>query len=535
MNSHLFSLLKIEILKFFSSFNTKGKKARQTPLLYIFLLVGLGALGMSFLYSWLFIAPFVKSEVDPSPAINLFAGITSMFIFMTSLNQARTIYIGEDYDILATLPFRKREIVGAKIISLYLIELSFSLLVMLPHGIMMIVIAHNITYFFISILLAFTIPIVPIALAIFISLLITMATSRFKSANVVFTILYTVFIVAIVAMTALFNNMKDAEAATGFSNIGNVLKWVNPSYYLVELSFGGNWYLLLIYAAINVVVAIISVLFVALLFDKLHEIVSSISMKKNYVRKELKSHSSTRSLMSLEFKRLVNSKLYFANSIMGSIMTIIGSLILLISFSQAMNKASPEAIGPLNASIIPIFIVTSSLIVGLSNPTTGSINIEGKNFWLIKSLPIDYKKYMKVKLFFSWILTLPACLIASTIAVIFFHNDVIQIVFAYLIPITYSILNSLIGLIVALHHPKLKWNNEAEAVKNSASVFIALMINFGITTVLGGVLIAIPIALPDYGFIAYIAVLMVILIAIIPCSIYLNKNFSKKLFEIEDI
>ena len=535
MKNNLLSLTKIEFAKFLSSFSGKGKNKRAKPILYVALFIGLLCVMASFGYSFLMFFPFVKSEIDPAPAIGLFAGVTSMFIFMTSLSQARTIYIGEDYDMLSALPLRKRDIVASKIISIYTLELMFSIIIMVPHGIMMIILAHSVPYFLISLLLAVTLPIVPITIAVFLSLFITMATARFKSANIVFVILYAILIVGISLMSMLLNNLKDTQAASGFSTMSDIIKWVNPSYIFIELSLETNKLFLLPYLGINLISAVISVLFVALFFDKLHEIVSSISMKKKYVRKDLKNQGVTKTLISLEFKRLINSKVYFINSIMGSIMGVAGSLVFLITFSQAMKTAREEALPPMRLLAIPIFIIAVVMILGLAAPTTGSINIEGKNFWLTKSLPTNYKKYMKVKLMFSWILTLPASLIASTIAVIFFHDSVWDILFAYLIPLAYVLLNSMVGLMVAINHPKLKWNNEAEAVKNSASVVISMLINFGCTIVFSGILIAVPLVLPAYSFIGYIISLAMILIAIIPCAIYLNKKFAKKISEIEDL
>ena len=215
-------------------------------------------------------------------------------------------------------------------------------------------------------------------------------------------------------------------------------------------------------------------------------------------------------------------------------MCVLGSTIYLVTFSNAINSASAEAQPMMRLLFIPMFIICSALIVGLTNPITGAINIEGKTFWISKSLPIDYKKSMWSKILFSWILTLPATLIASTIAVCFYHDNVWEILFSYFIPFTYSILNSFVGLIIALKHPKLKWNSETEAVKNSASVLIGLLINFGIWIVLGTTFIVLTVLFPFASIYMYIGLFTLFVIGIIPCFIYLKKNYSKIIYEIED-
>ena len=536
MNSHLSSLLKIELQKFLAGFKGNKKKVSKTPLFYVFLLIFFFGMLMSAGYTFILTIPFTSLNVDPSPAISMFAGITSLLIFMTTMSQARSIYIGEDYDLLSTLPIRKRDIVASKIISIYVVEFLFSFTLMVPHGIVLLLVTHEVSLFLIAILLAFTLPIVPIALSALLSLLITILTAKFKSANLVFAILYTLVIVAISAMGMIVNNMHKEQAVNSFTSIGNVIKWINPSYYFVELALSTNKLFILLYVGINIVVAILSILLIASTFDRLHEIVSSISMKGKYVRKELKNKSETRLLLSLEFKRLTNSKFYFANTIMGTIMAVLGSAVFLFSFYQAFPTVEdPSALNVMKAMFMPIFLVIVMMIIGLVNPTTASINIEGKNFWLTKTLPIDYKKYIKVKLLFAWILTLPGALIASTIAVIFYHENAIEIVFVYLLPLIYSVLNSLIGLIVAIHYPLLKWNSETEAVKSSKTVTICLFINLGMTTVIAVPLIVLSAILPSYMWIAYLFTLVSLIIPIIPCSVYLNNHFASRVNLIEDL
>ena len=535
MKSNLRMLIGIEIKKFFSGFNTKGKKARQTPILYVALLILFFSIVASFGYSFLVIFPFKNQGIDPSAAVSIFAGVAALLTFMTTMSQARSIYIGDDYDLLTTLPIRKRDIVISKISTMYGMELLFSMIIMVPHAIVHLIMGSDISLFLISILLAFTLPIVPIAVAVLLSLLVTMATAKFKFGNIISTILYALIIVGFSAVSMILGNMRDDSMAINtFSNIGNVIKWVNPSYIFVELALFNNKLFILAYVGLNLAIAISSILFIALFFDKLHEIVTSTSMKKDYVRKDLKSKSEGRVLLSLEFKRLINSKMYFVNTIMGSLMAILGSSVFIFSFTTSMKGVEGDSLATMKTLFIPIYIAVCCLIFGISSPTTGVINIEGKNFWLTKSLPTDYKKLLWAKLLFSWILTIPAALIISTVAVIFSHNNVWDVIFAYIIPILYIILLSLIALIVAIHHPKLKWNSEAEAIKNSITVVISMFIGFGITTFISAALIVIPLVIPAYAYLGYLGVSLTLLAPSIPCFIYLYKYFGKRIDLMED-
>ena len=52
------------------------------------------------------------------------------------------------------------------------------------------------------------------------------------------------------------------------------------------------------------------------------------------------------------------------------------------------------------------------------------------------------------------------------------------IIFMFLTPAVYCLFISAAGLVVNLFAPKLKWKNEAEVVKQSASVLFTIIIGF---------------------------------------------------------
>ncbi|MBQ9457550.1 MAG: hypothetical protein IJU64_03465 [Bacilli bacterium] len=534
--NNLKSLIKIEFGKFLSSFSS-GRKKRNTPIFYIAIFVGLFGMAMSAGYSFLILHSYVEAKIDPAGAVAFFAGVASLFVFMSAMNQARGIYIGDDYDLLTSLPIKRRDIVASKIITIYLTELLFSTMIMLPHAVVLIIMTHHVPLLLLSLLLAVTLPIVPVAIAVLFSLLVTMATSRFRYANLVVTLFYTAFIVAIAVLGIVTRDKQAAEAAAGFGAIGGVLKWVNPAYGLIELSVSISWFFLFAYMGVNVLAVIFTVLFFSLSYEKLHDLVSSISYKPKAVHASSKNKNETKLLLSLETKRLLSSRIYFINSCMGAIMAIVGTVVFLISMKNGMDNASPEnpeAAELISLMVIPIMITISCMILGLTSPAASGISIEGKSFWIMKSLPIDYKKYMHVKLLFPLLIFVPAALLTSTIAVIFFHNYVEDIIFAFLIPLAYVVLNTIIGLWINLRHVKLKWNNEAEVVKNSAAILIGLLLDFALTIVMGAILIVMPI-FTRTALWGYIAVFSAIVIAIIPCYLHLRHIFPTKIEAIEDL
>ena len=535
MNSHLPCLLKIEITRTLATFFA-GKKKAKTPLLTIIALFGVLFVGMSALYTWLIAMPYIKEGLDPSPALAIFAGLASLLCFVSCFNQARGLYIGEDHDFLAAMPLKTREIIAAKLLSLYATELLFSVVVLIPHGVTLWVMTHQVGLFLYALLFAFTVPLVPISIAALMSLVVTMATAKFKSANLVFTIFYVLLLVVFVGGISVINNLKSDQAIGAFSGISGVLRWVNPSFVLAEMGLQGQPWLVVLFVLIGIASAGITVMILGLSYERLHEIVSSIAMRKTAVTKELKAKTPSRTLLSLEFKRVANSKMYLANSIMGTLMSVVATVLTLLSLQRAKGSTSdPTALAMMMTLTGPICVVVVATVIGISNPTTAAINIEGKNFWLIKSLPTDYRLYMRSKLLFAWILTMPGVIIAGIIGIVFHHTSVWEPILMIVVPLLYCVLNSLIGLIVNVRHPKVKWNSEAEAVKNAASVLIAMLIHFGITIVMGTLVIVSAIFLPSQLYLGYVVFGGLSLVGIVIAYIYLRKNFAKRMDVIEEL
>ena len=525
--SSLLSLIKIEFSKTFSGlFNRNSKKSKPRPILVVFLLFGLLMVGLSFLYNFIFL--FMLKEAD-SPLENgvlLFAGLASMLTFVSSINQARSIYIGDDYDLLTTLPIRKSDIIASKIFNLYFVELLFSLMLLIPNGIVIVILSQNVGLMFISFLLAIIIPILPIAVASLLSLLITMATARFKYGNFISFIFYAVFIASF-SVLGFFMRNNDPALIIG---MGSVMKWFNPSLLLLELAFEKSLLFLLLFVGSNIGLLIVTVLIFALMFTKLHELVSSIRMKNVYVRKDLKIKNEFKSLFNIEVKRLVNTKMHFINGIMGPLMCIV--MIPLAIISTLRIKEDPSAAEYYNLIIVPALIAVMMWILSLSNPSASSISIEGKTFWISKTLPISLKKYMYAKLLITYILYIPASLITSTIIVVFFHNNVLDIVMTYVVPLIFVLITGVLGLICNVKHPKFKWKNEQEVVKNSAAILFTMLFGSLISLNVGGLIVGLVFV---NQLMAYLVGLGLLLIVLLICFLHLNSIFAKRIEKMEDL
>lgn len=526
--SSLLSLIKIEFFKSLSSIFTSKNKTKNTSIIVVGVLLGLLFIAISCIYNFLLVYLFNEEHMPVLNSVIVFAGLAGMLTFFSAINQSKSVYIGDDYDLLITLPLKKSHIIISKIFTLYLIELLFSALIMIPNGIAIIVITGNVEIMFISFLLAFMIPIVPIAVASIISLGLTLLTARFKYGNIISIILY----IPVVVLMSLMGFFLRNGTGDQFSAMGNVIKWFNPSIILLEMTYSMNNYLFLVaFVASNALILAISIALLSLFFSKLHELVTSVRMKNVYVRKELKIKDEFKSLLGIEFKRLFNSRIYLLNSVMGAIMCIFAVIMTVVSTNKFNEITDPEALRIISLVMGPTMITVMMFVLTISNPSAASISMEGKTFWIVKTLPISFKKYMYVKLLPTYIIFIPAALISSTIVVIMYHTDILGIIMTYIIPILAVIFSGLLGLIFNMQHPKFKWSNEQEVTKSGLPIILTMIVGMLSSLVLGGGLIGLMFVSPILAY-SVVSVLLALISFIL--YLYLNAVFVKKMEAMED-
>ena len=115
-----------------------------------------------------------------------------------------------------------------------------------------------------------------------------------------------------------------------------------------------------------------------------------------------------------------------------------------------------------------------AMFTGMCCTTSASISLEGKQLWLIKSLPVDGWQVLLSKLMVNWTLVLPASVIFSVVLCALLSFPAQGTLLALLLPLLLSLLFPILGLMINLKLHSFDWTNETAVVKQSASVSIAV-------------------------------------------------------------
>ncbi len=118
--------------------------------------------------------------------------------------------------------------------------------------------------------------------------------------------------------------------------------------------------------------------------------------------------------------------------------------------------------------------------------TATSISMEGKNWWILKSLPLTAKSILDAKILMNLLLFLPFYILSELFTFLALRPGIVGFIWLLLIPAELILFSCVYGIVVNLHFPVLEWENEVSVVKQSVSAMLGGMGGF-ILAILGAV------------------------------------------------
>ena len=470
--------------------------------------------GVSFMYSFM-----MAEQLKAIGGMDLLLGImmmaTSLVTLLTTIYKGATVLFGfKDYDMLMSLPVKTNTIVISRIIMLYTMNLLFGFLVMIPAVIVYCLnVAVNWVFYPVFVICLLLIPVVPMVIATILSTLISIVASRFRRKNGLGVLLMVALFVAVMVLSFQMGNFM-----VDFGNIAQALMNTITHIYPLTQTFVDavcklNGVALLIFVAVAVVLTVAYALVIGKYFKKINTALTSSKARSNYKMTELKTGSAFSALVRRERKRYFSSSLYLLNTGVGMIMVTLLSVALLFFGAQVVEVFLEIPGFSQNIGKLVPFVV--ALFVGMSSTTASSISLEGKNLWILKSLPVSAQMILKSKLALNLLVTVPAVLLNGILLAISLKLNVESIAAALIFPSFYAVLIAQMGLALNLKNPNLEWKSEAVPIKQGMPVML---------TMFGGMIFAIVPAILMFvlptQYMTLILWVSVVLVALIDVLLY---------------
>ena len=253
-----------------------------------------------------------------------------------------------------------------------------------------------------------------------------------------------------------------------------------PAVWLGQAMLTGNFLMCIVCVGAGVFVFAIVMWLVSANYKWISTGLYSTSAKHDYRMENLEKTHMLGALYKRELKRYFASSVYVTNTIVSPLMGML--------FAVAMFFIGPEQLDRVAAE----FYAESGMMLQIRNmlpmmlampfcmmPITAvSISMEGKQWWIVKTLPIRAKDLLDSKLLRNFSVTGPFYLLSVILVSIGQKVNFMEFVWILFVPLVAMLFSCVFGQTVNLKMAVFDWENEVSIVKQSASAFVGGIVPF---------------------------------------------------------
>lgn len=477
-----------ELTSFFTQNKKTGKKRNKGgkagyivlyAFIYLMLAFSFGAMALLFAQfielglNWVYFALMGVIAL-------LMTTILSMFI------ASSTLFNANDNELLLSMPIKPSDILISRMAGLYFWILIYESMVSLPTIIMYLVYAGITVANIIFPIIGFiVISILSLALSCIFGWVVALIKSKIKS-KIVTTIIAFVFI----GLFYYFGSIKMSSNLDYIvTNVDSTMDFFNgygSLFGLIGQGCAGNVIDLLLFIAISVGLTTLTCAVISFNFIKI--ITKNTGEKKvAYNKKEIKETNASQALVKKELKHFVSSFALLMNVGIGLILM---PVVAIIFVSQAgdirpLLDLAKEVIPEYYGFLPSIIILFGLFVIPMTCLTNTSISLEGKNLWILKTLPINTYDFLSSKIRTQMILVSIPLVMFSVVTGVCFKLSVSDIFFTTVVLLAYELLVAYLGLYLNIKKPNFDWTNETYVVKQSSPVAICLFGGWGVSILYG--------------------------------------------------
>ena len=476
MYKHLMKIFYKENFSIRRIFGTDPKKQLgKTILIGLLILYAVGAILFTFGYMFFDLGD-VLNQLGSINILLIYAfmygtALTMMFVIFRANGY---LFNYKDYEILEPLPIKTKTVILAKLTVMltfiYLSTMIFLAPIMFSyfyHG------GFNVLSFIMFLFAFITIPLIPTIVFSFISLVIAQISSRFRRNNLINIILLFIAFLGIMYLSFSFNTIGDANPLLNQQAfMDNLSSYYPPILWFVEAVSNKSFLHLMLLLSVNGILTFGFVLLIQNLVKSTNQRGMTKLTRKNHKAAVSKQRPIIYSIVAKEAKIMINTPIYALNVGFGVVILFIlgiGSLFFSDSIFEYLNL-----FGQMGIDFELIVLILIGFCLSMTYSTAISLSLEGKHFWILKSLPIKPKTVMHGKMVFNLILTLPVTLLTLILVSFSFDFSVLRSLLMMLFSISLALAVTVFGSIINLFVPKFNWRNPAEVVKQSAGAMLGL-------------------------------------------------------------
>ena len=393
------------------------------------------------------------------------------------------LYLAKDNDLLLAMPIPVRAIMVSRLVSVYLMGLMYSAVGSIPPVVVyFLFMPFSVSGLIIAILWILMISLVVLFLSCLLGYVVARLSLKLKRKSLATTL---IALVGIGLYYFIYFKAMDLmqDVVANVVVYGEKVKGTAYGVYLFGQA-AVEWKALLIVCAVVLALCAATWFIVQRSFLKVATATGAVS-RVTYTERAARVRSIPSALLGKELGRFTSSSNYMLNCGLGSLLMVLAGVMLLVKGSSLVEVLS-DVFGA-GTGVLPVLACAAVCLASSVNDMAApSVALEGKNLWVVKSLPVSAWQVLRAKLSMQLLLTCLPVLFLSVCMVIVLPVSAVEAVFLLLTPQAYVLFTACLGLTLGLHNPNLHWTSEIYPIKQSMAVTMVLLGGMVLAMVLGG-------------------------------------------------
>jgi len=466
-----------------------GKLRAKKSLVGFAILLGFALLCVAFAFFGMSVA-LCESLAEAGLSWLFFAilGMISILLgtFGSVFNTYATMYKAKDNDLLLSMPIPSAYVLAARLLGTYSTSLLYSALAWVPaliaYWVFAAPTAASVVF---GVLLTFVNALFVSVLTCILGWVVAVISARIKSKSIITVIISLAFIALYYFLYFRMNTFLTGIVANSEAISAGIRTWAYPLYQLGRAA-SGEVLPMVFTVVLTLAVSVVCGYVMSRSFLRLVT-VNKGEKKAVYKETAIRTRSVGDALYDRELKRFLASPTYMLNCGLGLVLLpvlTVFAIIKLDALRGAMDMLAAEA--PMFTGAVPgILAAVMCLLISMNAISAPSVSLEGKNIWVVRTMPVEPWEVLKAKLRLHTVMNIVPVEVCTAVLTILLGCKPFMMLCTLLLTAAYVFFSAAFGLALNLKKPNLIWTNEAVPIKQSGAVMIYLFGGWIIAIIMG--------------------------------------------------
>lgn len=484
----------------------RRKKARGLLMGGLWVLV----IGMLAIYIGMFSYGYLAMGLgDFLPAV-LGLCVTGLVFFFTLFKAGAVLFDKNAYEKEISLPVTVRAIIVSRFLSMYVTDLLLGIVVMAPgvalYGVME---RPGISFYIYGLVAMLFLPLLPLTVASIAGALIAGIASKVRRKNLVSIVLTLIFVCVVMIGSMAMGGMDEEQIEIMLRDFAlqlevQIRRLYPPAMWLSEAMVQGKFVRMAQFLGVSFGCFFVFLELLQPVYGRICILLGVREVKGNYRMKGLGEKTVLGSLVERELRHYFSSSVHVTNTLVGEIMMVLLAVGVLV-----IGKESVEGLFGIPGVVQRGMPILLGCMPAMMPITACSISLEGKQWWMLQTLPVSRQDIAHSKVVMNLIVALPFYLVSEALFFVALRPGWADGLSLLVMPLLYLLFSARMGLAVNEKFPVFDWDNEVKVVKQSASVFGAMLIGLASAVLPLGVLLVLP-EISAYGVYAVVAAILAV-------------------------